>query len=250
MQRINDEKSAPLPLARWIDHTKLMFAADEDEQTSIERLCREAKSAGFYAVCVQPRHVAQAKAALKGASVQLASVIGFPAGKASLAEERRMPTIGDIPPEVKVAQARQAVEDGADELDIVLPVRRFKAGCRDGRMDEVREELHALRRVAPGAYLKVILETDLLDTDEIKAAVALCVETGMDMLKTSTGMLEGAQGATVDIIRMLAEELRRNEAPVNIKASGGVKTAEQVRALIQAGATRIGSSSGLALLEN
>ena len=249
MQRINDEKVALVSIAQWIDHTKLTFSPSEDEESSIERLCQEAKEAGFYAVCVHPRHVAQAKALLAGTTIKVAAVIGFPEVKTPLNIEQNSLSIGNVPTANKIAETRQALTDGADELDIVLPVRRFKEGSRNNDLNLVRNELLALREAAPYQALKVILETDLLNPDEINQAVSLCVETGMDMVKTSTGMVEGGSGATPEIITMLATSLQQLQAPLGIKASGGVKTATQAQTLIQAGATRIGSSNSLALLE-
>lgn len=262
MQRINTEHSAPTSIARWIDHTKLTFAPGEPEADSIKTLCQEARKAGFYAVCVQPRHVALAKAELSGSPVKVATVIGFPAEKTKLDQECRHITVGNPSTAVKVAQASQAVLDGADELDIVLAVGAFKASLKakngniplsesdpDKDARDVRAELLAIRQAAPDLYLKVILETDLLDEAEIKAAVALCVETDMDMVKTSTGMVADGHGATEAVISTMASTLADLQSSAGIKASGGVKTAQQAHTLIRAGATRIGSSNGLTLLE-
>lgn len=255
-------------LARLIDHTKLTFSPGEAESEAIATLCREAREEGFYAVCVRPRHVRMAKDVLCGSEVRVATVIGFPATKTPLAQEREAPTIGACPTEIKLAEIRQAVADGADELDVVLPVARLKAEIaanlpkpaqvRTGAdlswgqpardTQGVRSELAALRLASAGIPLKVILETDLLTAEEMAAAVVWCVETGMDMLKTSTGMLEGGQGATPDLVRTLADLLRRLNASLGIKASGGIRTREQAMALIEAGATRIGASGSRALL--
>jgi deoxyribose-phosphate aldolase len=261
MQTNKPENSIPVSIAQWIDHTKLTFTPGETEAECIKTLCAEARQAGFYAVCVQPRHVALAKAELSGSTVKVATVIGFPAAKVQLAQERLNATVGNPSTAIKVAQASQAVLDGADELDIVLAVGEFKASLKvtnenrnapdsfhSEESRDVQAELSSIRQAAPNLYLKVILETDLLDEDEIKAAVVLCVETGMDMVKTSTGMVEGGHGATEAVIRTLANALAELQSSVGIKASGGVKTTQQARTLIRAGATRIGSSSGLALL--
>jgi deoxyribose-phosphate aldolase len=256
-------------LAGLIDHTKLVFSPGEDESAAITTLCREAREEGFYAVCVRPRHVRIAKDALRGSEVRVAAVIGFPAEKMPLARERECPTIGNFPTAHKLAEVRQVLAGGADELDVVLPIARLKAEAAThsasavqakadskfsggtwatGEMSSVRAELAALRAASAGVPLKAILETDLLTPEELAMAVAWCVETGVDMLKTSTGMLEGAQGATPEVIRALADLLRRLDAPLGIKASGGVRTREQAMALLEAGATRIGASGSRALL--
>jgi deoxyribose-phosphate aldolase len=236
-------------LARLIDHTKLTFAAGEDEVAAIATLCTEAQAAGFYAVCVRPRHIVLAKAYLAGSPVKVATVIGFPAEKVPLAAELKQPTVGAIATAEKLAEARLAIQAGADELDLVLNVSDLKRDMQDGG-HRVADELRAVAAVADGRPIKVIIEIDLLTEAEMVQATAWCAETGMAMVKTSTGMVDGGQGATLQAVQLVSDTLRRlNASAVGIKASGGIKTHAQALAFAQAGVSRLGTSSGLAIVQ-
>ncbi len=208
-------------LARLIDHTLLRPAATDEE---ILRLSAEAVRFSFAAVCVNPRHVPLAVSALRGSPVLVAAVAGFPLG-ASL-------------PVLKAHEAEEAVRQGAREIDMVLSVGDLVAG----RSDRVRADIATVRRAVPDAVLKVILECALLTDDQKRTAALLSVEAGADFVKTSTGFVGGATAADV---RLLREAVGPR---IGVKASGGIKTREQALAMVEAGASRIGTSSGVAIV--
>jgi len=211
-------------LARTIDHTLL---AASTTRSDVRVLCREALDEGFATVCVNPCWVGEVAGQLRGTSVQVATVIGFPLGATTTAS--------------KVAEAREALASGARELDMVLALGLL----RSGEDDAVTVDVAAVAAVAAeaGALLKVILETALLDTEEKERAARLAVAGGADFLKTSTGF--APRGATVEDVALL----RRCAPPgVEVKASGGVRTFAQARAMLAAGATRLGTSAGVAIL--
>ncbi len=212
-------------ISRYIDHTNLRAYATEDD---IIRLCDEAKEYGFYAVCVNPYRVRLAKERLKGTDVKVASVIGFP--------------LGATPTEVKVFEAKKALEDGADELDMVINIGALK----DGNYEYVRKDIEEVVKVARenGAIVKVIIETCYLTDEEKVKACELAKEAGAHFVKTSTGF--GTGGATVEDVRLM----RKVVGPeMGVKAAGGIRTYEQAVAMIEAGATRIGTSSGVKIVE-
>jgi deoxyribose-phosphate aldolase len=211
-------------LTRYIEHTLLKPEATPDE---IRELCREAVEHGFRSVCVSSSFVALCKECLVGASVRICSVAGFPLGNASS--------------EAKVAEAQQAIADGADEVDMVLHVGRLKAGDRN----YVRCDIVVVTEAAHsrGAKVKVIIEAALLTEDEKRTACILCLEAGVDYVKTSTGYSKG--GATLDDVRLMKGIVGTR---VGIKAAGGVRTLEATLAMIDAGATCIGTSSGVAII--
>lgn len=214
-------------IARYIDHTHLKpYATKED----IIKLCDEAIQYGFYAVCVNPYRVKLAKDYLsgKGADVKVASVIGFP--------------LGATPTEVKVFEAKKALDDGADELDMVINIGALK----DGDYEYVKRDIEEVVKVAheKGAKVKVIIETCYLTDEEKVKACELAKEAGADFVKTSTGF--GSGGATVEDVRLM----RKVVGPeMGVKASGGIRTYDQAVAMIEAGANRIGTSSGVKIVE-
>jgi len=208
-------------LALYIDHTNLKAEATRQD---IRKLCDEAREYGFAAVCVNPWHTAHAVSALAGSGVAVAVVVGFPLGANSSA--------------VKVCEAREAVEQGAGEIDLVLNIGALKSGLTR----QVGEEVAWVRRVVPGTLLKVILETSLLTWEEKCLAANICSDEGADMLKTSTGF---AGGATVDDVRFL-----KSVAPgLGVKASGGIRSAVLAWQLIEAGADRLGTSNALKIID-
>ncbi len=211
---------SPATIARYIDHTLLKPAATPAD---IARLCATARAFGFAAVCVNPRFVVQAAAALQGSPVAVCTVVGFPLGAT---------TTG-----AKVHEAVEALDAGATELDMVQSIGLLKAG--DWRA--VAEDIAAVVGVAHarGARVKVILETALLTPDEIVAASLVAQAAGADFVKTSTGF--GPGGARVEDVALMRAAV--GDA-LGVKASGGVRTYEQALAMIQAGATRIGASAG------
>jgi len=211
-------------LARYIDHTQLK---PETTQESIEQLCEEAAEHGFYAVCVNGYWTQLCAERLAGRNVAVASVVGFP--------------LGAMTTEAKAFEARRAAEAGANEIDMVLNIGELRAG----RHGAVQEDIAAVVAATPSLVkTKVILETSKLDHDQKVAACRAAKEAGADFVKTSTGF--GGGGATVDDITLM----RRSVGPdMGVKASGGVRTREDARAMIQAGATRIGASAGIAIVQ-
>ncbi|MBN2416431.1 deoxyribose-phosphate aldolase [bacterium] len=212
-------------LAHYIDHTLLAPAATRKE---IDRLCREAVEYGFKAVCVNPVFTAAAAASLQREGPLVCTVVGFPLG-CSL-------------PSSKAHEAGYAVEAGAREIDMVIHVGALKAGD----YKEVVRDIQAVERVCRegGALLKVILETALLTDEEKRLGCRAAVEAGAAFVKTSTGF--GPGGATCADVRLLRRET--GATPVLVKASGGIATCRQACSMIEAGAARIGTSSGVRII--
>lgn len=211
-------------IASYIDHTLLKPEASRED---ILRVCEEAVKYGFASVCVNPVWTALVHNTLKGSGVKTCSVVGFP--------------FGATPTDVKVYEARGANLDGADEIDMVINIAAARANDRSSLYMDIAAVADAVH--AGGAVLKVILETHFL-TDEQKVMVCeAAAEAGADFVKTSTGFSGG--GATVEDIELL----RRTVGPtIGVKASGGVRSVEDARAMIKAGATRIGASSSVAIV--
>ena len=211
-------------LAAIIDHTLLKPDAMHSE---IEKLCAEARQYQFASVCINPSYVLLSAKLLSGTRVKVCTVIGFPLGATSTA--------------AKVFEAEQAIRDGASEVDMVLNVGYLKSG--DTKF--VEEDIHAVADAAhrSHAILKVILETCLLTDEEKRIACMLAKNAGADFVKTSTGFSKG--GATVEDIALMR---RTVGASMGVKASGGVRTQEQARALVAAGASRIGASASIKIV--
>lgn len=208
-------------LASKIDHTILAPAAT---RADIKKLCAEAKQYGFASVCVNPCHVAFCAEELKGSEVKVCTVIGFPLGANTT--------------EVKVLEASDAIKNGATELDMVINIGAVK----DKRFEDVYHDIKLIKDVCKSLVLKVIFETCLL-TDEEKIKVCdLCVCAGADYVKTSTGFSTG--GATVEDVRLMATHAKG----LKVKASGGVRDLETALKMIEAGASRIGTSSGIKIV--
>lgn len=206
-----------------IDHTNLKPAA---ARADIARLCAEAKQYGFASVCVNPCDIPDAVALLADCPVKVCTVIGFPLGRNTTA--------------VKVAETKDAYAMGCEEFDMVINVGRLK----DGDVDYVRSEIAAVVEAAGGRTVKVIIETGLLTDEEKACATRLACEAGAHFVKTCTGVSVGA--ATVEDIRLMKANVTGN---VKLKASAGIKTREAALALIEAGADRIGTSAGVAIVE-
>jgi deoxyribose-phosphate aldolase len=214
-----------MQLAPLIDHTLLAPAATRDD---VLRLCREAVEHGFAAVCVNGVWVREAALAVAGSEVRVCTVAGFPLGASASA--------------VKRFEAVTALDDGAAEVDMVLDVGGLKGGLDSRVGDDVAAVVEAVH--ARGGLVKVILETGLLDEDEKVRACRLALAAGADFVKTSTGF--GPGGATVSDIALM----RSTVGPgVGVKASGGIRTAEDARALVAAGATRLGTSRGVEIVK-
>ena len=210
-----------MKLASYIDNTLLKPAAEPE---AIRALCEESRSLGCASVCVNPCHVALCAKLLRGSGVNVCTVIGFPLGANTSA--------------VKAFEARKAVEDGAEEIDMVINIGHLKAGDYDYVENDIREVVKA----GGGKLVKVIIETFLLTDEEKVKACEIAVKAGADFVKTCTGFSGGA--ANVHDIALM----RKTVGPdIGVKASGGVRTKEDALALIEAGATRIGTSSGKAI---
>ena len=212
-------------LSTYIDHTILKPTTSV---TDIVRLCEEAAEDKFAAVCVPPCYVGLAANQLAGTGVNVATVIGFPLGSATTA--------------VKVAETKDAVENKADEIDMVINVGAIKSGM----WDAVTADIRAVVEASDEAKVKVIIETSQL-TDEEKVRATECViEAGADFVKTSTGFIGG--GATVEDVMLLRRTIEQKCSSCHIKASGGIRTKADALAMIEAGADRIGTSAGVAIV--
>ncbi|GAA1351590.1 deoxyribose-phosphate aldolase [Falsarthrobacter nasiphocae] len=216
--------AAPTDLARLIDHTLLKpDAARED----IERVCAEAREHGFFSVCVNPIWTRTVAEALAGSEVATCTVVGFP--------------LGATPTRVKAFEAEGALEDGANEIDMVIDIAAARRGDRAALVEDIRGVATAVH--AHGGLLKVIIETALLEDEAKVLACEAAQEAGADFVKTSTGFNGG--GATVADVELM----RRTVGPdMGVKASGGVRSREDALALVEAGATRLGVSSGIAIV--
>ena len=211
-------------LPKYIDHTVLK---PETTQVQILELCAQARAFDFASVCVNPYWVPLAAKELAGSDVKVCTVIGFPLG-ATLKE-------------VKACETKAAISAGAEEIDMVINV----GAAKDGDWLEVFEDIKGVVEAAGGNLVKVIIETCLLTDEEKTRACEMAVKAGAHFVKTSTGFSTG--GATVADIRLM----RKAVGPkIGVKASGGVRTTEDLAAMIEAGATRIGTSGGVSLVQN
>jgi len=211
-------------IARLTDHTLLKPAARPEQ---IEQLCAEAVEWGFATVCVNSCHVPLCRRRVEGSGVKICTVIGFP--------------LGAMLREAKAAEAAAAVNLGADELDLVMNIGWFKAGA-----DEmVVSDIHRVLDAAQKRPLKVIIETCLLADEEKERATRLVADSDAAFVKTSTGFSTG--GATVEDVMLLA---RVAAGRIGVKASGGIRDYPTALRMIEAGATRIGTSSGVAIVES
>ncbi len=211
-------------LETYIEHTALHPAVGQRE---IEKLLEEAIKFGFFGVCVPPFWVRKARRDLKASAVKLVTVAGFPFGHSLTA--------------TKMAEIAKAIEDGADEIDMVISITSLKSGMDHWAKAEVAQAAQLAH--SNNCLLKIIIETAFLNSGEIKNACRLCADAGADFVKTSTGTATGATEAHVTLMRACLPE------SVGIKASGGIRTRQKALALIAAGAERIGTSNGMALLE-
>lgn len=211
-----------MELNKYIEHTLLKQDATKEE---LIKLLDEAKEFNFLGVCVNPVNVKFTSDYLKESSVKVVTVIGFPLGQNTT--------------ESKVLETIDAVKNGADEIDMVLNSGKLK----DKEFDYIVDEISKIKSACQGKALKVILETDLLSQEEIKKACELSVEAGADFVKTSTGFVKNGVGAKVEDVRLMYETVK--EAGLGVKASGGVRDKDTALAMIEAGATRIGTSSGV-----
>ena len=214
----------PGDLAHYIDHTLLRPDATAAD---IDRLCAEAAEHRFAAVCINPTWVRRAAENLRGTEVPVASVIGFPFGAATS--------------EVKALEARRAIRDGAREIDMVINIGALKSGMLDAVREDIARVSDACHEA--GAANKVIIETALLTDEEKVIACQLARQAKADMVKTYTGYVSG--GATVFDVALMRETVGPK---MGVKAAGGIRTAEDVKDMIAAGATRIGASAGVKIV--
>lgn len=219
-------------LAKTIDQTLLNPIATSKD---IEQLCINAKNNHFAAVCINPTYIAQAKKILANTDVKVCSVVGYPLGANTI--------------ETKVFEARNNVKKGADELDMVINLGAVKSGNYEYVEREIKTVVNVIRREQIAEYnrhidIKVIIETAILTRDEIKKVCAIIERSGADFVKTSTGF--GVKGVELDDVRLIREIVTRN---IGVKASGGIRTFKDAQALIDAGATRLGTSSGINIIK-
>ena len=206
-------------LLKTIDHTLLKQTAKRED---IRKLCVEAVEYGFYSVCVQPVYVSACNEFLKNApQIKIACVVGFP--------------MGENKTETKVFETKRAIADGADEIDMVICISAVK----NGNFSYVKREIKQVVKAAKGSPVKVILETSLLTREEMVKAALCARDAGAAFVKTSTGYF--GEGAKAEDVRLLKDTVK---GACSVKASGGIKTAEQFREMLAAGADRIGTSSG------
>lgn len=208
---------------KMIDHTVLK--ADTTKET-VKRIFDEAIEYGFASVCINPCHVSYAADYLKDSDVKVCTVIGFPLGATTTA--------------TKAFEAKEAIANGADEIDMVMNIGALK----DQNTDYVFHDIKAVVEAAQGKIVKVILETCLLTEDEIVKACQICQEAGADFVKTSTGF--STRGATIEDVKIMKATVGDS---MKVKAAGGVRTYDDMVKIVEAGADRIGTSAGCSLVE-
>lgn len=212
---------------KYIEHTLLKQDASKED---FIKLFEEAKRYNFLGVCINPAYVKTAKEYLKDTDIKIVTVIGFP--------------LGANKTDVKAYETTRAIEDGADEIDMVINVTAIKN--RD--YEYVLNDIKTVKKSCQSKPLKVILETDLLNKEEIKQACEICVEAGADFVKTSTGFVKNGIGAKVEDVKLMYETTSPHG--LKVKASGGIRDKETALEMIKAGASRLGTSSGVKIVES
>ena len=212
-----------MKLNKYIDHTLLKAIATKED---IIQLCKEAIAHDFFSVCVNSCYIPLVKSELKNSAVKVCSVIGFP--------------LGAMHTKVKVEETKQALKDGADEIDMVLNIGFLKS--KD--YDAVSKDIEAVKKEMPNHTLKVILETCYLEESEIIKASTLAINSGANFIKTSTGF--GTGGATIQDVKLMKSVIAKGET--KIKASGGIRDTKTALAYINLGVDRIGTSNGIAIV--
>ena len=213
-------------LNKTIEHTLLKPTATNE---ALSKLYEEAKEHNFRGVCVNPINVKAAAKALKGTDVKVVTVVGFP--------------LGAMVSDAKAYEAKRAIEDGADEVDMVLNIQAAK----NAEWDTVTEDIKAVKKACGSTTLKVILETDYLNKDEIVKACECSVKAGAQFVKTSTGFVNGGVGAKAEDVKLMYDTV--NDKGLFVKASGGIRDKEAAIAMVEAGATSLGTSSGIKIVE-
>jgi len=215
-----------MDLNKTIEHTLLKPTASND---ALKKLYEEAKEHKFRGVCVNPINVKAAAAALKGTDVKVVTVVGFP--------------LGAMVSDAKAYEAKRAIEDGANEVDMVLNIQAAK----NAEWDVVTEDIKTVKEACGSTTLKVILETDYLDKDEIVKACECSIKAGAQFVKTSTGFVNGGVGAKAEDVKLMYDTV--HEAGLLVKASGGIRDKAAAVAMVEAGATSLGTSSGIKIVE-
>ncbi len=212
-----------MQLSRYIDHTLLKADAQLEQ---IQQLCKEAIENDFFSVCINTSYVSTCAAALKNSNVKVCCVVGFP--------------LGTMDTTSKAFETQQAIANGATEVDMVIHIGALK----DRRLQYLQDDIKAVVTAAQGHTVKVIIETSLLNNEEKVLACQAALAAGAHFVKTSTGF--GGGGATVEDVSLMKSIVQDK---MEVKASGGIKNAEQAHALIKAGATRLGTSSGISIIQ-
>lgn len=213
-------------LNRYIEHTILKAKATFSD---IDKIIDEALENNFLGICIPSCYIKYAKEKLQNKNIKLVTVVGFP--------------LGSTESDVKAFEVKKAIDNGADEVDMVINI----GFARSNRWDLVEEDIKKVREATSNNVLKVILETDYLNDDEIKKACEICVKQKVDYVKTSTGFAKNGVGATVEKIKMLSSLVK--PYGLKVKASGGIKTKEDALSLIEAGADTLGTSSGCEIVK-
>jgi deoxyribose-phosphate aldolase len=215
-----------MQLSNLIEHTLLKPDANLGQ---IGKLCEEARENSFVAVCIPPFYVPDAKIFLEDSSVNIVTVVGFPMGYTAISS--------------KVEEVKRAIDEGADEIDMVTNI----CAVKDGKWAHVRNDIDSVTRAThlKGKIMKLILETALLSEEEIKKLCEICIDLGVNYVKTSTGI--NAAGANVEAVKFLKQITAGSN--ISIKASGGIKTKEFAEQLVLAGASRLGTSSSLEIIK-
>ena len=214
-----------MEINKYIEHTLLKQDAQKED---FEKLYQEAIDNKFFGVCVNPAYVKDAVEKVQRYGVKVVTVIGFPLGANTT--------------EVKVFETQKAISDGADEIDMVINVSKLK----DKDYDYVINDIKSVKDICPNNKLKVILETDLLTKDEIGTACELCIKAGADLVKTSTGFVKNGVGAKAEDVKLMAETVKPHG--LMVKASGGIRDRQAAIDMIEAGADRLGTSSGVKIM--
>lgn len=208
-----------------IEHTLLKQDAKKED---FIKLFNEAKEHNFLGVCINPAYVKMAKEHLEGSGVKVVTVVGFP--------------LGANRSDVKAFEAEKAIKDGADEIDMVINVTLLK----NKDYEAVKNDIKTVKTVCQNKPLKVILETDLLDKDEIKKACEICIEAKADFVKTSTGFVKNGVGAKVEDVELMYKTV--SPFGLKVKASGGIRDKETALKMLKSGAERLGTSSGVKIV--
>lgn len=213
-------------MKQYIEQTLLR---QDITQKELENFLEEAKQNEFFGVCINPYNVKFAKEYLKGTSIKIITVVGFPLGASTS--------------KTKAFEACDAIENGADEIDMVINLTNLKSK----QYTEAKEDIETVVKACKNTPVKVIIETDLLTEEEIKIASQICIKAGAKFVKTSTGFVKDGVGAKEKDVELMYETVKNYN--LQVKASGGIKTYEDAQKLIKKGASRLGTSSGIKILK-